>query len=346
MIDFNDINDIDEQGRLEQLKNQLHQEIRVLSSQLVFPPPVRTAVAMGSIASHFMGGGILPAIAGAVVGFRVHKNRVLTDVDKKIIINKINAKRKKLEQLNEAGASGAIDQATIEGIMSAEDLMDYDYDRYDFDGKWERFMGKPQVGFHAMVFGVPKSGKSILCTQLARYLSDNFGRVLYVAAEEGFSLTLQNKLREFGASSPNLHYANFREYNQIDTALQNNDFDFVFLDSVNFMKIDPEMLRKLKADNQGTSFITIQQATKDGKFRGSQEYAHDADVIINVANGEAHQQGRFKEPTVMRIFPKGAYNPEPTYADDGEDDEDGGFSPNENAPDFGGNFSVGSDLDY
>jgi predicted ATP-dependent serine protease len=195
-----------------------------------------------------------------------------------------------------------------------------------------------------MVFGIPKSGKSILCTQLARYLADNFGSVLYVAAEEGFSLTLQNKLREFGAECENLHYANFRDFEQIRTALRNNDFQFVFLDSVNFMKITPEQLRLLKQENQGVSFITIQQATKDGKFRGSQEYAHDADIIINVAQGEAHQQGRFREPSVMRVFKKGTYNPEPEYADDGEDDDEPATK--ENAPFSGGDFQVGSDLGY
>lgn len=340
MIGFDDIDDIDEQGRLEQLKNQLHHEIRVLSSQLVFPPPVRTAVAMGSIANHFFGGA-LPAIAGAIVGFRIHKDKTLSDIDKRVILNKINAKRKQLEQLEQVES---YDAETIEGIMSASDLMNYSYETYDFTGKWERFIGQPQVGFHMMVFGIPKSGKSILCTQFARYLADNFGSVLYVAAEEGFSLTLQKKLKEFGATSPNLHYANFREFNQIATALQNNDFNFVFLDSVNFMKITPEQLRELKAANKGVSFITIQQATKDGKFRGSQEYAHDADVIVNVSNGEAYQQGRFHEPSIMRVFKKGTYNPEPEYADDGEDDDEPATK--ENAPFSGGDFQVGSDLGY
>jgi hypothetical protein len=339
MLDLDDIDEVDHESRLNLLRNQINQEIRALSSQLVFPPPVRTAVAMGSIAGHYF--GVLPAIAGAIVGFRIHKNKRLTDVDRKVIMNKINAKRKQLEQLEQVDA---YDSQAIEGIMSATDLMNYSYDQYEFTGKWERFMGKPQVGFHAMVFGIPKSGKSILCTQLARYLADNFGSVLYVAAEEGFSLTLQNKLREFGSECENLHYANFREFDHIRTALQNNDFNFVFLDSVNFMKITPEQLRQLKQENQGVSFITIQQATKDGKFRGSQEYAHDADVIINVANGEAHQQGRFREPSIMRVFKKGSYNPEPEYADDGDDD-DQPVQKNEK-PSLGDGLGAGFDMDY
>lgn len=334
MLDFNDLDAIDYEGQLQAKKDRLMGEIRELAAQISFPPAIRTAIGMGAIAKHYMGGGIVPMIAGAIVGYKLNKQKTLTEIDRNIILQKITNKRKQLEQLENVDATNT---SAIDGIMSSADLMDYDYEKYPFTGKWAKFMGQPSVGFHAMVFGIPKSGKSILCTQMAKYLADNFGSVLYVAAEEGFSMTLQNKIREFGMASENLHYANFREYEQIRTALQNNDFNFVFLDSVNFMKITPEQMRELKQLNPQTAFITIQQATKDGKFRGSQEYAHDADVIINVANGVATQQGRFCEPSMMRVFKKGTYHEKEEFADDDEDDE------NENAPEitgasFGGNF--------
>jgi hypothetical protein len=337
MLNFEDLDEIDYAGQLQAKKDKLNAEIRELSSQISFPPAIRTAVGMGAIAKHYMGGGILPMIAGAIVGYKINKVKTLSDIDRKIILNKIANKHQQLQQLERIDATNT---SAIEGIMSSADLIDYSYDKYPFTGKWAKFMGEPSIGFHAMVFGVPKSGKSILCTQMAKYLSDNFGNVLYVAAEEGFSMTLQNKLREFGMASENLHYANFREYEQIKTALQNNDFNFVFLDSVNFMKITPEQMRELKQENPQTAFITIQQATKDGKFRGSQEYAHDADVIINVANGVATQQGRFCEPSMMRVFKKGTYQEEQQYADDDEDDD----TQNENAPEITG-ASYGSDFD-
>jgi hypothetical protein len=340
MLDFNDLDEIDYEGQLQAKKNKLLGEIRELSSQIAFPPAVRTAVGMGAIAKHYMGGGILPMIAGAIVGYKIHKQKSLTEIDRNIILQKIINKRNQLEKLDRVDARNT---SEIDGIMSSADLMDYDYDKYQFTGKWAKFMGQPSIGFHAMVFGIPKSGKSILCTQMAKYFADNFGSVLYVAAEEGFSMTLQNKIREFGIASENLHYANFREYDQIRTALQNNDFNFVFLDSVNFMKITPEQMRELKQENPQVAFITIQQATKDGKFRGSQEYAHDADIIINVANGVATQQGRFCEPSMMRVFKKGTYQEKQEFADDEEGDEES--SENENAPDITG-ASYGSDFEF
>jgi hypothetical protein len=341
MLDFNDLDAIDYEGQLQAKKDKLNAEIRMLSSQIAFPPAIRNAVAVGAIGKHYIG-GIVPMIAGAIVGYKLSKQKNLSEFDKQIILNKISNKHKQLQALEKADARNT---SEIEGIMSSADLVDYDYKKYPFTGKWKKFIGEPSIGFHAMVFGIPKSGKSILCTQMAKYMSDNFGSVLYVAAEEGFSMTLQNKLKEFGMASENLHYANFREYEQIRTALQNNEFAFVFLDSVNFMKITPEQMRELKAENPQTAFITIQQATKDGKFRGSQEYAHDADVIINVANGIATQQGRFCEPSMMRVFKKGTFQEKQEFADDDEDEES---DAKENAPNLLGasNYESGFESDY
>lgn len=314
---FDDINDIDHQGQLEQKKAKLQHEIRLLSSQLVFPTPIRSAVGLGAVAHHYTK-SLIPAIAGALIGYTIHKKKTLSEIDKQVIANKINIKRKQLEQLEKVDARNTQE---IDGIMSASSLMEYNYPHYEFTGKWKRFIGDPQIGFHAMVYGIPKSGKSILCTQFAEYLSNNFGSVLYVAAEEGFSMTLQNKIRDFGIANENLYYANFKDAQQIATALQNNDFDFVFIDSVNYIKIDPEELEQLKAIKPETSWITIQQATKDGKFRGSQEFAHNCDIVIQVSQGVATQQGRFHEPSAMRVFPEGEFNSEPVFADDEEDDE-------------------------
>ncbi len=76
----------------------------------------------------------------------------------------------------------------------------------------------------------------------------------------------------------------------------------MFIDSVNFIKITPEDVEDIKAENRSTAFITIQQATKNGNFRGSQEFAHNCDIVIRVEAGIAYQQGRFAENTEMAVF--------------------------------------------
>jgi predicted ATP-dependent serine protease len=186
--------------------------------------------------------------------------------------------------------------------MNSQELMNYKYDSYTFNGKWHELIGDPGKRFHMMVFGRPKQGKSIFCVQFANYFSQNFGPVLYVAAEEGFSVTLQKKIREFGMANNNMDFANYRNYEQIRAALQAKPYKLVFIDSVNFIKITPEQIEELKAQNPQTAFVTVQQATKGGQFRGSQEYAHNCDIIIEVIAGIAHQQGRYQVHSEMPIF--------------------------------------------
>ena len=54
-----------------------------------------------------------------------------------------------------------------------------------------------------------------------------------------------------------------------------------------------EDMIELKNKYPRTSFIFIFHATKDGKFKGGNELAHEVDVIIEVENGIAKGKGRF-----------------------------------------------------
>ena len=53
-----------------------------------------------------------------------------------------------------------------------------------------------------------------------------------------------------------------------------------------------------------SSFVTIKQVTKDGKFRGSKEYAHNCDIIIEIIDGVANQKGRYNPEAQMLVFEK------------------------------------------
>jgi hypothetical protein len=228
-------------------------------------------------------------------------------VEREVILNQITALQDELRRVAE---SGELTEGEISGIMNSQELMNYKYDSYTFNGKWHELIGDPGKRFHMMVFGRPKQGKSIFCVQFANYFSQNFGPVLYVAAEEGFSVTLQKKIREFGMANNNMDFANYRDYAQIRAALQAKKYKLVFIDSVNFIKITPEQIEELKAENPNTAFVTVQQATKGGQFRGSQEYAHNCDVIIEVIAGTAHQQGRYQVHSEMPIFEGPEQKPE------------------------------------
>ena len=180
--------------------------------------------------------------------------------------------------------------------MNSLDFANMEFDTIGFTGKWLDFIGDPSKGFTAMVFGKPKMGKSYLCIDFAGYLARNHGKVLYVAKEEKLDATLQKKLNDTNVKHPNLFVS---DYLPEDVS----GYDFVFIDSVNKMELQPKDLDELKAANPGVSFIYVFQTTKEGNFRGSNHFQHDVDVVIEIPEkGQAIQNGRFNQGGEMQIF--------------------------------------------
>ena len=295
-FDFNDL-EVDEVQQYNLKINQLQHQLQQMTARLSFPAFVQTGVAGYKIAEHYIGRG-LPAMIGGLAGAYFFKNKKLSDMDREIMLKKVNLIRKQISELKKQRDAGI---SASEGIMSASQLANYDYPKYDFDGKWEAFFGNPSINCHYMIYGLPKSGKSTFSMHFAKYLADHQGRVLYVASEEGFSQTLQNKVNTFKLNSDNLAFSNARDFEPIRNLAPN--FDFVVIDSVNYIKITPEQVEELKAENPNVSLITIQQATKDGDYKGDTAYAHNADSIVRIENGIAFQQGRFQEAAEMMVFP-------------------------------------------
>lgn len=202
----------------------------------------------------------------------------------------IKVKKKKMD------LNGINNSSMQVNVMPSTDFTNLQFNAIGFKDKWLNFIGDPSPGFTAMVFGMPKMGKSYLCVDFAGYLARNHGKVLYVAKEEKLDATLQKKLKDKDVAHENLFVAD---------ALPSDlsVYDFIFLDSVNKIGLQPKDLDKLKADNKGKSFIYIFQATKGGKFKGNNEFQHDVDVVIEVPEqGKAIQFGRFNQGGELDIF--------------------------------------------
>lgn len=297
MLDLNDIEVDEDAMRLAKIA-ELKQRIGQIRASILFPPKIRAAVGMGSVASHYVGGG-LPLLAGAILGYKFAKGDTISPIDIQVANNKIRQIQGMIAKLSgEQSAS----ESRVSGIMNSEELINYKYKTLPFTGAFYDLIGEPSHNAHIVVYGLPKNGKSIFSTQFAKYLAENFGRVLYVSAEEGFSVTLQKKARDFAEGNPNFDFANFRTFEEIQEAMQNRPYMAVVIDSVNFAKITAEQVEELKHENPNTLFITIHQATKQGQARGSQEYIHNADTIIRVHEGVATSVGRFNEGGTYIVF--------------------------------------------
>ena len=223
---------IDEDANKRARMRQLASEIATLRAQLNVPAAIRNTIGGAAIGAG-MGLGAIGTLALGIIGYNMGSGKSLTDEQKAKIQAKLQAKAQELLRLQR---DEEIEDSTSTGIMSSRDLKDYRYDNYDFEGKWLDLVGKPAKKFHMMVYGRPKQGKSYFCFDLAQYLS-NFGKVLYIAAEEGFSATLQKKLEDMGGDNDNLDFANFRDYDTIKNALPGHDYRFVVIDSVNYIRI-------------------------------------------------------------------------------------------------------------
>ncbi|MFB6453816.1 hypothetical protein ACE38W_00990 [Chitinophaga sp. Hz27] len=206
-------------------------------------------------------------------------------------------KKKRHDGLNGVGQDSDLgDALPPETVLSSMDFVKMKFDTLGFTGKWRDLIGDPSRNFSVMIFGKPKMGKSYLSVDFAAYLARNHGKVLYVAKEEGLDYTLQEKLNSEGIKHPNLYVTG-----ELPSNLDN--FDFIFLDSVNRLGLTSDDLRQLKGKYPSKSFIFVFQSTKQGNFRGENAFQHDVDSVIEVPEkGRAVQMGRFNQGGEMEIF--------------------------------------------
>ncbi len=182
-------------------------------------------------------------------------------------------------------------------VVSSSDFMGAVFSVIPFQGKWKSLIGEPSDPFKAMFFGLPGNGKTTLAILFAHYLaSEHNKRVLFVSKEEGFVYTFKEKLDRLKAYHPNLFVVD-----RIPLSLAS--YDVVVLDSVNSLNLSPEDLSRLYSKYPKTSFVCIHKVTKDGKFRGSQEYEHDVDVSVSCQNMIATpQKNRFGGNEPIKIL--------------------------------------------
>ena len=171
-------------------------------------------------------------------------------------------------------------------VVPSGELLGMDFETIGLQGKYRELIGDPSVGFSAMVYGLPKSGKSTLCLDFAKHLAEHHGKVLYCAVEEGFGYTLKEKIERLNASHRNLYITD-----RIPADL--TPYQFVFIDSVSKAGMDVADLEELRKQYPGVSFIFIYHTTKEGRFKGVNTHAHEVDVIIEVGKGEVKATGRF-----------------------------------------------------
>ena len=183
-------------------------------------------------------------------------------------------------------------------ILTGEAYRNMEIPSIGLKGKWNVLMGDPSPGFSLLISGIPGNGKSTTAIQLTEYLNRNHGRAIFLASEQrGQNKPLQMLLERFKATFDIWT----KPSNDLDVISQKiKGYDFVTIDSVNNLKLQPEEIEQLRERNPKASFISVMQSTKDGRIRGSQEFLHNCDIHVKMEDFIAKQtKSRFAAPMQM-----------------------------------------------
>ncbi len=158
--------------------------------------------------------------------------------------------------------------------------------RLQFTGRWRQLFNTPSRGFSMMMYGMAKQGKSTLSADFAGYLASEFGKVLYASIEEGFDPAFVERI-----SKLRVEHRRMDVKNHLPREL--TGYDFVFVDSASSGGITIQRMRELLRDWPKISWVFVFHTDKRGLPRGSNEFQHEVDVIVQVADGFARAVGRY-----------------------------------------------------
>lgn len=189
--------------------------------------------------------------------------------------------------------------AGLPDIISSTELEQMEYEYLGLTGEWLELLGNVATPFTMMLFGAPGSGKSTCAIRFAGYLAKELNKhILYVSAEESFNATVKDKFTRANAFHPNIFLSK-----SIPERLDN--FDVVFIDSVNELGFSPDELNDLIQANvsQGKSFVFVYRGTKNGTFRGDETHENLIDISLKVENGQAvNRKNRFGGSGVLEVY--------------------------------------------
>lgn len=179
---------------------------------------------------------------------------------------------------------------TFSAPISTAELVKKSFQTWEFSDPWSSFLGEPEIKFSYLIYGKPGQGKSTFALKFAHYLASEKGKVIYNSSEEGVSKTLVDNLKRLSAANQYFLVTQCKTLDELTAMLKQNPSPFVFIDSANNMNIKAQDIETLKKMFPKNSFIVINQSTKEGLLRGSQEFNHNADTVIKIENGVAQTE--------------------------------------------------------
>lgn len=168
----------------------------------------------------------------------------------------------------------------LSGVLTAEEMASRTFEMLDLKSDYTSLIGRPARNFSMMLHGEPNAGKTTFLLKFAKYLAENFGKVMYISSEEFSASTMTAKINEILNPFP----SNLFFYYKL-TDLDLSEYDFIVLDSVNDLGLRIQDFKALRKEHPHAAFIIILQHTKDGSYRGGKDWEHEVEIAGEVVNG-------------------------------------------------------------
>jgi len=208
---------------------------------------------------------------------KVLKSSIVPKV-KKVTEFAIKVKEKKIKNTSSKKIKA------LNGVVDASAIASLNFSQVELDGKYKSDFVRMYSDTQFMFWGKPGHGKTVALLQFAQYLSDKKKlKVLYIADEEMNRSTLTEKIREFKIGNENLKFV--KDLDALKRSGKSiHDFDAIFFDSVQSLGFTLESYKKFVKNNPGRIYVLIVQSTKDGSFKGGQDWLHEVDIAGEFVN--------------------------------------------------------------
>lgn len=239
--------------------------------------------------------GLIVGVGGVEAIFALKNQRQNARMKKMIEQRQLEAERQRVE--NTLLLEQQRYETTLQGIreikgVSGFEMMNVMPEGIAYNGKFKDFLGSEfSYGVQMILYGSSSSGKSHLLAQFVSDFSER-GSCLVILSEQGTNRESRKIYQRYGCNEANTQFYDLTKSSDILQVLNNGNFDYLFLDSIDSVTdLTPNekanfLLNLKKHSNLKATFI-VTHTTKEGKIRGSLESVYNADVSIEVKKGIA-----------------------------------------------------------
>jgi len=193
--------------------------------------------------------------------------------------------------------------------ISPSELKNRVYEVIDFEGEWEKLVGKPEIKGSWLVWGNSTNGKTRFALQLAKYMA-RFGKVVYNSLEEGDCYSMKTAIEQVNMLEVNRNFL-LLDRESIDELRirlkKDNKIKFVFIDSLQYSGIDYREYKELRDQNRNRIFVWVSHADgRDPMGATAKAIKYDAYIKIFIEGYKAFAQSRYGGGESYVIWEQGA----------------------------------------